>query len=117
MSRSTITYIQAFIGGALLWLLTAYLTGRHEAWDSSAYWIITYPLSLCFSAWLGYQTPPSAWRWGFCIMWAQAFALCITQQELGLLLLGLILFAILGIPAAGAAQLAAKLRLRTKAAD
>ncbi|WP_196799751.1 hypothetical protein [Thioalkalivibrio sulfidiphilus] len=39
-------YWICLIGGGMLWLLTALLSGRSEAWDSPYYWSLAYPMSI-----------------------------------------------------------------------
>src|SRR5688572_7660593 len=39
-------YAIAIIGGALLWLAATLISGKREAWDSSLYWTVAYPLSI-----------------------------------------------------------------------
>lgn len=105
-------YRVAIAGGALLWLATAALSGRTEAWDSPLYWAITYPLTVGLAGWLGYRAPERSWRWGLSAMLAQAIALAVTAADFGLLPLGLILFSVLALPAVGLARFTAGLRLR-----
>ena len=108
-------YAIAVIGGAGLWLATALISGRTEAWDSSLYWMATYPLSIALAGILGYGVPARPWRWGIAVMLAQAVALAIAGASFTLLPLGLILFSVLALPAAGFARVTARLRLRNDA--
>ncbi len=105
-------YRAAIAGGALLWLATAALSGRTEAWDSPLYWTITYPLTVGLAGWLGYRAPERPWRWGLSALLAQAVALAVTAADFGLLPLGLLLFSVLALPAVGLARFTAGLRLR-----
>jgi hypothetical protein len=90
-------------------VLTALLTGRREAWDSSAYWTVTYPLCLALSGWLGYRDPVRPWRWPLATMIAQAIVLMVTSgSSFGLLPVGLVFFAILALPAILVAQIGAR---------
>lgn len=107
-----VAYSIAIVGGALLWLATIALTGQREAWDSSLYWTVAYPLSIALAGGLGYQAPEKPWRWGLAVMLAQAVTLALTTASFGLLPLGLILFAVLALPAIGLARFAARIRLR-----
>lgn len=99
-------------GGALLWILAAAIGGRREAWDSSLYWAVAYPLSIALAGWLGYSYPAKPWRWGLAVMLAQAVVLVFSGSDFGLLPLGLIAFSILALPAIGAAALMARFRQR-----
>lgn len=106
-------YLTALGGGALLWLLTAVISGRTEAWDSGLYWIVAYPLAIVLAAGLGYVYPERPWRWGLTVMLAQAVVLAATASGFGLLPLGLLVFAFLALPAIGAARLMARIRIRS----
>ena len=101
----------AIIGGAVLWQATAMISGKTEAWDTSSYWTVTYPLSIILNGWLGYQFPEKPWRWGFSVMFGQAGMMILSNSDYSLLPLGLILFGLLALPAAGLAQITARLRL------
>lgn len=103
----------SLVTGASLWLSTAALTGRREAWDASAYWSVTYPLGLLAAALLGFLAPDRAWRWGLAIMLAQAVTLTIRSHDFGLLPLGLIMFGVLAVPLMLVARLAAGRRNRS----
>ena len=115
-TNSKVAYSVAIVGGALLWLLTMALSGRTEAWDSTFYWAAAYPLAIVLAGVLGYQAPEKPWRWGLAVMLVQAVVLALTASSFGLLPLGLIMFAILALPAIGAATLAARIRLRRQQA-
>ena len=105
-------YVIAAIGGAALWLLAMALSGQREAWDSSLYWMLAYPLTIALAGVLGYRAPENPWRWALTVMLAQAIVLALTAGSFGLLPLGLFVFAILALPAIVVAQFAARMRLR-----
>jgi hypothetical protein len=99
--------------GASLWLGTAALSGRREAWDSPLYWSAAYPVCIALAALLGYFAPERPARWAFAVMLVQPIAMVLsTGGDFGLLPLGLIMFAILALPAFAAAKVAASIRLR-----
>lgn len=103
-------YTIAIVGGAVLWLATVAISGRREAWDSSHYWTVAYPLSIVLAGVLGYRFPEKPWRWGLAVMFPQAVVLAFAARDFSLLPLGLILFAFLALPGIGFAYLAAWLR-------
>lgn len=105
-------YAVATIGGAILWLATAAISGRTEAWDSALYWPVAYPLAVGLAGYLGYRVPERPWRWGLAVMLAQAAMLLVSASDLSLWPLGLFLFSVLALPAIGLAQLTARIRLR-----
>jgi len=100
-------YAFAAGGGVLLWLAAMAAGGRREAWDSGLYWVGAYPLSILLAAWLGYEFPRMAWRWGLLIMLAQALTLAVTALDFSLLPLGLIVFSVLSLPLMAAATIGA----------
>lgn len=111
-AASTLT--TALVGGAMLWLLAGLLSGRREAWDSSLYWTVAYPLSIALAGLLAYRVPERSWRWALAVMLAQALMLVLSAADFGLLPLGLILFSILALPAIGFAAVMARIRLRQR---
>jgi hypothetical protein len=106
-------YVIAAIGGAALWLGTMAISGRSEAWDSSLYWQAAYPLSLTLAGVLGYFAPERPWRWALAVMLVQPVVMAFTSGgSFGLLPLGLLMFAVLALPAVFVASLGAGFRLR-----
>lgn len=105
-------YVVAAVGGTVLWLATAAVSGRSEAWDAPLYWTAAYPLAVVLAALLGALSPLRAWRWGLTIMLVQALTLAVTAADFGLLPMGLVVFALLALPLVGASLLAAALRGR-----
>lgn len=110
--KATWAYAGAIGGGAILWLVTAAISGKTEAWDSSLYWTAAYPLAIALAGGLGYWAPERPWRWGLAVMLAQAAVLAVTSADFSLLPLGLILFSVLALPAVGLAKLMARICLR-----
>lgn len=108
-------YTPAIGAGALLWFLAAAVTSGREAWDSSFYWVLAYPLAVATAGFLGYRHPERAWRWGLAVILAQAAIHSITALGRGFLPVGLTLFALLTLPAVGVAMLAARFRQETEA--
>ncbi len=107
--RAFVPVLFAVVLGATLWLTTAALSGKREAWDSAMYWLLAYPISLLACAYLGYANPERPWRWALVLFEAQLIAMCFRNGELGgLLPLGIVLFAILALPGVLVASLAAR---------
>jgi len=113
-NKSTATYAAAIGGGTILWLATAGISGKTEAWDSSLYWTATYPLAIALAGYLGYRAPERPWRWGLAVMLTQAFVLMVSGSDFSLLPLGLVLFSVLALPAIALARFMAKIRLRSE---
>lgn len=105
-------YTAAIIGGAVLWLVTAAITDRREAWDSGLYWTVAYPLAIALAGALGYWAPERPWRWALATLLAQAVVLAVAGSDLSLLPLGLIMFSVLALPAIAVARMMAGIRLR-----
>jgi len=110
--RTSWAWSVAIIGGALLWVLTAAISGRREAWDAPLYWSVTYPLSIVLAGGLAYRVPEKPWRWGVAVMLAQAMAMAVSGAGLSLLPMGLIMFGVLALPLIVVARLLASIRLR-----
>jgi hypothetical protein len=106
-----VAYSVAIVGGAILWLATMGISGRTEAWDSPLYWSFAYPLAIVVAGGLGYWAPKKPWRWALAVFLVQAVVLALTGSSFGLLPLGLIMFAILSLPAIAVARIAAGIRL------
>jgi hypothetical protein len=97
----------ASLAGAALWLAASLLTSKREAWDSSWYWALAYPLSIAACALLGYRFTAQPWRWVLALFAAQFAAMCLLNGEVGNLWpLGILLFSVLALPAVLAAQVA-----------
>ena len=108
----------ALAAGASLWLGTAAVSGRREAWDSPLYWSAAYPLCIALAALLAYLAPERPGRWSFSVMLVQPIAMVLASRgDFGLLPLGLILFAALALPAFAVAKVAASFRVRARARD
>lgn len=110
--EARLPYVIALAGGAFLWLAAAVASGKAEAWDSAIYWSVAYPLSIILAGVLGYRFPEKPWRWALAVMLAQAVMLVLSGGGFSMLPLGLILFAILALPGAGLAVIAARIRSR-----
>jgi peptidoglycan/LPS O-acetylase OafA/YrhL len=92
----------AVLIGAADWELARSLGSRREAWDDPLYWQLGYPLLLVAAFGLGFVWRERPWRWAVWLIAGQvtwSLLLAITQDGVpNLLPLGLIMFALLGIP-------------------
>lgn len=107
----------AIVGGVLLWMVTAALADRIEAWDAPLYWKATYPLGIALAGVLGYLVPMKPWRWGLALMLVQGVMPVFAGAGLGLLPLALIMLGVLALPPMIAAWLGSRLRRRPGAAS
>jgi len=103
-------YAIAAIAGMALWSATAILGGRAEPWDSGFYWTVSYPLALLASALLGYLYPRRPWRWALVLINSQLLIMIAAGSDFSLLPLGLILLAVLSLPALALAGFGAQAR-------
>jgi hypothetical protein len=108
---SKVAYALAAGAGAVLWITTAIIGGRTEPWDSPGYWSVAYPLAIVLSGVLGYLFTRAPWRWAVTLMFMQAPVMVFGGAGFGLLPLGLIVLAVLSLPAVALASFAAKVRL------
>lgn len=108
-TQSIIPLFIAILFGTALWLVPSALTGKREAWDTSTYWVVSYPIAIIASGFLGRSYPERAWRWPVALFEAQAVAMCIRNGEIGNLLpVGVVLFAIIAVPGVVAAKWASR---------
>jgi hypothetical protein len=96
--------------GLALWITAAGLGKRAEPWDAPGYWTVAYPIAIGLSGLLGYLFPERAWRWAALLMLLQLVVMFLAGSDFGLLPLGLILMAVLTLPAAALASLCVRVR-------
>ncbi len=87
----------AAVAGAVGWVAISASSGQREAWDSELYFGLFLPGIAILVAWLGFLSPRGAWRWAFVPFAAQALVAFVQNPTGGLLPLGLIVFAVLGV--------------------
>jgi hypothetical protein len=100
-------HVAAVSGGALMWILVSFASGRKEAWDSSLYFVAGMQAVCVLSLVLGYLAPKRPWRWGVEPCMGQFASMLLSQGPGSLLPLGVILFGVFSIPSVLAAQLGA----------
>lgn len=103
-------WLTAAVAGTVLWSATAHFGGRAEPWDSELYWTGAYPAALALSAVLGFAFPHRSWRWALALMLSQTLVMLAGGAGFGLLPLGMILMAVLSVPAVLTARVGARLR-------
>ena len=88
----------------LVWIVISAVSGIKEAWDSSWYFSLGYPLICAVSLVLGYFTPVRTRRWGVAPFVGQFAWLLLSQGPGNLLPLGIIAFGVISLPAIIAAK-------------
>ncbi len=100
----------ALAAGLLVWLMVALTSARREAWDDPMYWWAAYPVCLVLAGLLAAAFPHRPWRWALLLFQGQFMAMVLLSGQIGSLWLpGLVMFAVLALPAMAVAHLAAKL--------
>ena len=94
--------------GAVLWGAGTLMAGGREAWDTPMYLLMIYPLSLLVSGLLAHRHPDRATGIGFAVFGGQASVLFVLNPNGGMLPLGLIMFALMALPAVFVARLVAR---------
>lgn len=100
----------AALSGTALWTATSLLGGRAEPWDTDLYWTVSYPLALILAAGLGYLFPRRSWLWALLLIYSQIFVMVAMGSGFELLPLGLIMLAVLCLPALALAGMGAWIR-------
>ena len=105
--KETWLYVITVLTGALVWIVVSKVSGRREAWDSSLYFSVGYPVICLLSLALGYFAPAQSWRWGVAPFAGQFVWLLLSQGPGNLLPLGIFAFAVISVPAIVAAKIGA----------
>jgi hypothetical protein len=115
VKREHLLLLIAVALGAAIWIGISTVSGRREAWDSGIYFTLGIPVACLLSFALGVVEPERSWRWGVAPFAGQLLSLLIMEGVGNLLPLGVIVFAILSIPAVITARIGATLGTRRSA--
>ena len=108
MARGTWSpYAAAALLGLALWSVAAVVELRVEPWDAPNFWTIYYPAAIALSGALGFLYPLRPWRWALILMFMQLLVMIAGGSGFNLLPMGMILVAVLALPAIGLAYLCA----------
>ncbi len=103
----TVPALLALTAGVASWELVCLLGHRREAWDDPLYWQLGYPMLVIAAFLLGLIWRQAPWRWVVWMMGGQAaWSLARATFADGipnLFPLGLLTFAVLGLPCLAAA--------------
>jgi hypothetical protein len=107
--RSSVALALAAVAGVVVWFLATLAIPRKEPWDAGLYWALFCPLAVAASAALAYRNPYRPGLIALVAFEAQFLAMCVRNGELGNLWpMGMLLFAVIALPAVAAATLAAR---------
>lgn len=107
MKKESWFYLVAVASGISVWIVVSALSGRKEAWDSSAYFSFGLPVVCAVAMALAFFAPRRSWRWGVVPVAAQFFWMLMTQGPGNLLPLGIVVFGVLSLPSIIAARIGA----------
>ena len=100
-------YILTASVAAATWLVPWLLLSRKEAWDHWSYFLVSIPIMCAVAGYAALRARSRWWRWPLTLVLAQ-FATALLLNGFGNLFpLGIIAFAILAVPMAIAAAIAA----------
>ena len=98
----------AFACGLVVCLAIVMATGRSEAWDDAAYYLLGMP-AMCIVAFaLGRRFPVRPWRWAAWMAGGQCVAAVLNGSSLSLLPFALVFMLVISIPQFIAASLGAR---------
>lgn len=97
--------IIAFALGVALWTLAGFIDGVREPWDGRSFWIF-YVTALALAAMLGAFAERLAWLAGAAVILAMLPVMLVATGVGSLIVLGVILLAIMALPAMATAQVA-----------
>jgi hypothetical protein len=112
--ESWIAYGASIVLGLTLWTVVAVAEMRLEPWDAPSFWTIYYPAAIGLSGVLGFVFPARPWRWAVLLMFMQLPIMVLGGSGFSLLPMGLILMAVLALPAVGLAYLCAWAKQRAQ---
>ncbi len=104
-----------FVASLIIWLAVSAASGGGEAWDGGTYWSLGLPAVYVTAAVLGWLGRGSVWSLGLWCVLGQFAGLLLTASGWSLWPLGLLMLAVLSLPAIAAAAIARFLRNRPSA--
>ena len=75
--------VAAVVTGMALEIGIHVLSGRREAWDSSAFWAIGLPAAVLVSAVVGYRSRSNDWIWTVLIVPSQVMTMMVRNGDVG----------------------------------
>ena len=74
-NNNALPYAVSAIAGLLVCFAITLISGRREAWDSRAYFVVGIPLMCAVNIALSYNFPKGAWRWTIAMAVGQSVAM------------------------------------------
>lgn len=74
------------------------VTGRNEAWDDGAYYVLGMPVMCIVAFRLGYRFPVKPWRWALTMAGGQTLGALLGGSSLSLLPFAIIFMMFISIP-------------------
>lgn len=100
-------YVLSAAVAVAVWLAPWLLLGRKEAWDHWTYFIVSIPTMSAVAAYAGFRARSRWWRWPLTLVLAQFVTALLLGGFGNLFPLGVIVFAVLAVPMAITAAVAA----------
>jgi hypothetical protein len=95
----TALYALTIVVGLAVWLIPWLFLGRREAWDHWSYFSVSLPIMALVAGYAGFRAGSRWWRWPLSLIVAQYVAALVLAGTLGNLFpLGIVAFAIFGVP-------------------
>ena len=94
-------YALSLVVGFAICLAITLASGRREAWDSGAYFIVGVPLMCAAAFAIAYRWPAKPWRWALTMAVGQSVAMALGGGSLSLWPLALVAMTILSLPQFG----------------
>ncbi len=100
--------VVAFLCGLIVYLAIVVLTGRNEAWDHGAYYVLGVPFMCIVAFIVAYLFPVRPWRWALWMAAGQAAGALLNGSSLSLLPFAIIFMVIISTPQFIAVRLGSK---------
>ena len=111
--RDSLGLLSAVVAGVILWGAATAFSGGRELWDLPWFGTVAYPAALLLSGALGAAFPRRAWLWGAVVFAVFAAFMFVPGRGDGALLpLGVVLVAVMSLPAMAVSAIAGWLRRR-----
>lgn len=108
-------YAASFLCGLVVYLAIVATSGRNEAWDDGAYYVLGIPFMCAAVFVIGYLFPAKPWRWALGMAGGQMAGALLNGSSLSLLPFAVIFMMVISIPQFIAAFFGSRLAARKAA--